>query len=184
MKHGARLLDLKTSRQYNDINDSHSGQRPLFTTPKLQASVSGKSYIMELGKLKKHFRRLAGLFLFIIALIAFQVIFAPLGKMKFAEDGQIFIAVIKDVNLGIDRGKNIKYYYQPQKAQIVTNQEGTYNEIFHNRKSFIGEKFPVICSTSDPSESYILILVKDFEAFGLVRPDSLNWICDSLNICD
>lgn len=46
---------------------------------------------------------------------------------------------------------------------------------------FAGRKVPVVVDTTDPSRSMLLIEKRDFERFGLVRPDSLRWYDSIVN---
>ncbi|WP_341228276.1 hypothetical protein [uncultured Arcticibacterium sp.] len=90
---------------------------------------------------------------------------------------------ITDFHIALNEGVWTRYKYTINSITFRSN-ENTGSPLYKEKKEFIGKKFPVICSKKEHEASYILILKRDFEEFGLVRPDSLNWICDSLNICD
>jgi len=46
----------------------------------------------------------------------------------------------------------------------------------------VGKKFPLILSKKNIDNNELLIFKEDFERYGLVYPDSLKWVCDSLKL--
>jgi hypothetical protein len=56
-----------------------------------------------------------------------------------------------------------------------------YNFLIENQNAIMNKRFPVIFDETDPENSCILILQRDYEPFNLQQPDSLKHYEEILN---
>lgn len=45
---------------------------------------------------------------------------------------------------------------------------------------FLNKEFPIVYNSKEPSQSYLLLLPRDFAEFGLEYPDSLQWVVKTI----
>lgn len=76
------------------------------------------------------------------------------------------------------KGTNIVYVFNNKEYVSPTILSG--NEIFLLKEKHI----PVLYLEKDEETNSLLITKKDFVRYEKSYPDSLKWICDSLNICE
>ena len=90
------------------------------------------------------------------------------------------------ISIGKIVGKQNDYRdnFYPVYRYTVANIEysGTYSGSKSNSYwvDYEGKYFPVVYSTINPDKSILLISPDDFDRFGIVFPDSLNWVKDKL----
>jgi hypothetical protein len=52
---------------------------------------------------------------------------------------------------------------------------------YSDKDTFMGEPFPIIYSSKDPSHNHLLVAPSDFSRFNIAFPDSLYWIKELLD---
>ncbi len=120
--------------------------------------------------------------LFILVIFIAVKIFGP-NKKRLLKNGDFGTAEITDFHKALNEGVWTRYEYKIN-SKVYTRNENTGSPLYKNKEMFIGKVFPILYSKENPQVSYILILNRDYEGLGLMRPDSLAWLCDSLGICD
>ena len=72
----------------------------------------------------------------------------------------------------------------PEYSYIVNGvkYKGSHSDAFEMSywKSYENKWFPVVYSSKNPQKSFMLIIPKDFESWGLEFPDSLYWVKDKI----
>lgn len=83
--------------------------------------------------------------------------------------------VLKFVPYSRSPGVSIEYSYQVN-GKLYHGSSGYANLFSSGRDSILGKHFPVAYDTTDAKNYRMLITTKDFKAFSIPFPDSLEWI--------
>ena len=106
-----------------------------------------------------------------ILFVRYQIRVAHLKKYKGLTTGKI-VDFRKDY-----RGSGGTLVYEFELNGKIHRRENGYSNIYTSKgNSLVGRYFPVVYDTSNIANCLMLVTPKNFDAFSMPFPDSLNWV--------